>query len=160
VNGPNPPLEVLNSIKQAMGITAEPRLVQILGKSLSSYSVNCNGGIYIIPAAVAPALARVWPRIAERMHTEHRDLYPGVHYLTDQISFAMAMLSLDLDVDGLPLEWNFAVHRHDLAAYLSAPPSVLHYHKYQDDHGQLLRTGIPIVDSAIDMANSMNGLMR
>ena len=58
VDMPNPPLAVLEQIREALGIRTVPRIVPTDCKpSAKTFSTNCNGGLYIIPRRCLPDIA-------------------------------------------------------------------------------------------------------
>lgn len=154
VDLPNPPLDRLEALRARLAIPATPRLVPTSAGGAQSWSVNCNGGLYILPRRLAAPLARHWQAYALRLRA-CEDILEGWYHHIDQIAFAMAMLAMGEDVRELPLEANFPMHlRDDFAAMTFGEPAVLHYHWLQDEEGRVQPTGHDVVDAAIARANA------
>jgi hypothetical protein len=151
----NPPLRVLDALREILCRDKIPRLVPIsLGDGLT-YSVNCNGGLYIIPSQLAPLISRAWRAEAERLRA-HRAVYEEWFKHTDQISFAMAMLANDLDLVELPIEYNFPLNLHEsFGAHDFKVPRILHYHGMVDSKSRLLPVGHSTVDVAVERINDV-----
>jgi hypothetical protein len=155
VDLPNPPLEQLETLKLMVGACGTPRLVKTSCEDVDTWSVNCNGGLYIIPKQLAANLSERWKYFA----TELRN-FPttfGKWYINvDQVSFAMAMLSCGYDTEEIPIEFNFPMHLGMHFGRLAFDaPRVLHYHWLHDDSGQLTKTGHSVVDRAVEYVNAL-----
>ncbi len=154
VDMPNPPAEVLEQVRLALGIAAQPRLIPTDGEPFAqTYSTNCNGGLYIIPRRLFPRISRhilgVTRAISDRI-----DLLGKWSIHLDQVGFAMTMLQLGLDVRAIPPEYNFPMHLPKiLRPAVGSPPKVLHYHWLADDRGSLKLIDDPVVDQAIKAVN-------
>ncbi|MGO9006091.1 MAG: hypothetical protein ACLQIQ_13735 [Beijerinckiaceae bacterium] len=155
VDRPIPPLAVLNALREQFCCEKTPRLVPVsIGDELT-YSVNCNGGLYIIPRQLAALISRAWRAEAERL-CAYRAVYEGWFSHTDQISFAMTMLANDLDVAELPIEYNFPLHLYKrFGSRDFRVPRVLHYHRMVDNQSRLLPVGHPAVDLAVNHVNDV-----
>jgi hypothetical protein len=74
----------------------------------------------------------------------------------DQVSFALAMRQLNLEVDHLSMAWNFPTHKpaaliadqHDIS------PQILHYHRSMTARWYIKPVGVLNVDAAIDRLNA------
>jgi hypothetical protein len=155
VDLPNPPLRVLDEIAALLGISTPPRIVRTSCDDALTYSTNCNGGLYIIPSQLAQVLSEKWIACANRLRGFQTVLGSSFHHI-DQISFAMAMQSLGLDVLEIPIEYNFPMHLRDrLNSITFRTPRVLHYHGLQKEDGALELSGHPVVDEAIADANAI-----
>jgi hypothetical protein len=155
VDLPNPPLYVLDEVAALFGISNPPRIVQTSCEKAPTYSVNCNGGLYIIPSQLARALFAKWTDFAQRLRGLEPLLGTSFRHI-DQISFAMAMLSLGLDVSEIPIEYNFPIHLvGQLKEMAFGKPRVLHYHWLQHENGALTLSGHSLVDLVIGEANAI-----
>lgn len=155
VDFPNPPLEILERIRSAAGITTSPRLVPVTCAAASTWSVNCNGGLYVIPAAHAAEIGQQWKHFAVHIGDPPTILGNFRHHL-DQVSFALAMLALRLDVETLPVEFNFPLHVAPHGTqFLFDEPRVLHYHRLLREDLTLPLTGDSTVDHAIARVNAL-----
>lgn len=151
----NPIIAVLDQIRHARKIRQLPRIVETSCDRQPTYSVNCNGGLYIFPHALAEAICYIWRRETAVLST-HKRIVKRWFQHADQIGFAMAMLSCGYDVEEIPIEYNFPMHLGDrFACFRFEEPKVLHYHWMQDKDGLLKATGHPVVDHAITRINTI-----
>lgn len=149
----NPPLPVLSSLLASRGITARPRIVRTTLDGQSTWSVNCNGGLYLLPRFMLQRLASLWRQETEFCYSLEHLLGPW-RKNADQLGFALAMLSDGNDVLELPVDANLPLLAADRLRHLAiSHPAVLHYHTNVSASGKLLRTGHPIVDEAVDKIN-------
>jgi hypothetical protein len=149
----NPPIAVLEHIRHALKIRQSPRIVEASCDGRPTYSVNCNGGVYIFPHALAKTICDIWQRETALLSAHKHIFEPWFHH-ADQIGFAMAMLSCGLDVEEIPIEYNFPMHLGSrFASFRFGEPKVLHYHWMQERDGLLKTTGHHLVDIAIARAN-------
>jgi hypothetical protein len=93
VDLPNPPLDRLILAKLLVGAIGEPRLVKTSCEEAQTWSVNCNGGLYIIPLQFAAPLSVKWKLFAEKLRQFPESLARWYHHV-DQIAFAMAMIDI------------------------------------------------------------------
>lgn len=150
VDLPNPPLPVLRRIFAAAGV-AEPAVVAVAGPAgFDTLAGNGNGGLYLVPAALLPDVGRVWSHWAtwllDRVHLMESW---GVH--VDQVAMALALSAEGIGVSLLEPRWNVPTHMDGLVP--PEAPAVLHYHQHVDVIGQVARTGVDVVDAAIDRVN-------
>jgi hypothetical protein len=117
----------------------------------------CNGGLLIVPRQAFETLSETWPRW-NRWLCERSDLLGTASYHADQVSFALACLDADLQIDFLPNELNLPTH---LPGYLrrlkGVDPLVLHFHRRVDSQGMLQPTGVKSVDRRITQVNTLIG---
>ena len=155
VDLPNPPIDVLEELRALRKIDQAPRIVETSCDGTPTYSVNCNGGLYIIPRCLAESICNTW--ISETIAiNSYRSLLGEYFVHLDQIGFAFAMLSCRYDIEEIPIEFNFPVHLSD--HFRSRPikePKVLHYHWLQDENGLLRTTGHAAVDKSIYQVNQL-----
>jgi hypothetical protein len=155
VDTENPPLAVLEAIRAAIGLPEQPSLTAPgCAPGGSTYSLNCNGGMLLIPRAHVKALGEAWLRYAIFL-ADHRYLLRQWVDHIDQVSWAFAMLELRLPFEELPIEYNFPTSlARKIPAGSYGQPVVLHYHRRIGGNGRLRRTRVPLVDRAIRKANS------
>lgn len=149
-----PTLEKLNTLRERAGIKTEPRIIQTTCDHRYTYSTNCNGGIYILSPRILKSLANSWYKYAEFAGTQDELLGQRVRH-ADQIGFCLAMLSLDLDVDELLVEWNFPMHvtrRFPDLAFVK--PRILHYHRHVSRAGFLTHTNQDFQDGFLSDINA------
>lgn len=155
VDQENPPLAVLERIREFLGVPQQPALAApSCCPSASTYALNCNGGMLLIPRQFMQSLGEAWLGYAITL-TEHRHLLEQWVNHIDQVSWAFAMLKLGLPFQELPVEYNFPTNlakRIPRGTY--ARPAVLHYHRALNRQGRLRSSGVRLVDKAIKEANS------
>ncbi len=150
----NPPLEVLESIRAFLGFPRQPFLVApTCFPDCATYALNCNGGVLMIPRQFMQPLGEAWLGYAQAL-ADHRELLRQWVNHIDQVSWAFAMMRLDLPFSELPIEYNFPT---PLAKMLpkdsTEAPVVLHYHRAIDHKGRIKRTGVRSVDDVIARVN-------
>jgi hypothetical protein len=152
----NPPLTVWRNLFAAAGFNTAPRPAATSLDGEQTYANNCNGGLCILPRAVFLALPEVWPRWIDWTWRQGHVLGRFRTHCF-QISFALAMEELGIEVDLLPLALNFPTNL--MTPGLEArdvSPAVIHYHANLDALGDLRPIGLRQVDAAV---NRINGLM-
>jgi len=157
VDHPNPPLGMLRRVLGASGLAVKPeeRRCIVAGRTLAG---NCNGGLYLIDAAVWRDLGASWRKWAAWLG-ENRALLPGFEKHSDQIAFALATWDLGLPVEPLGAEWNVPLHLDPARTVAhDADPAMLHFHREFGPDGEIRHTGNPSLDLAIDTVNAAHRL--
>ncbi len=154
VDQENPPLAVLERIREFLGVPQQPPLVvPVCSPAATTYAMNCNGGVLLIPRQLMRPLGEAWLGYATTL-TDHRHLLEQWVNHIDQVSWAFAMLKLALPFRELPVEYNFPT---DLTKRIPrgtyAQPVVLHYHRALDRKGRLRLSGVRLADKSIREAN-------
>ena len=154
VDQENPPLAVLERIREFLGVPQQPPLVvPVCSPAATTYAMNCNGGVLLIPRQFMRPLGEAWLGYATTL-TDHRHLLEQWVNHIDQVSWAFAMLKLALPFRELPVEYNFPT---DLTKRIPrgtyAQPVVLHYHRALDRKGRLRLSGVRLADKSIREAN-------
>ncbi|HUA23245.1 MAG TPA: DUF423 domain-containing protein [Steroidobacteraceae bacterium] len=155
VDQENPPLAVLERIREYLGVPQEPELAApTCCPEARTYAMNCNGGMLLIPRRFMQPLGETWLGYATRLTEQRHLLEQWVNHI-DQVSWAFAMLKLALPFQELPLEYNFPTNlaRRRIPPHTYARPVVLHYHRSLDRRGRLRPTGVGLVDESISEAN-------
>lgn len=156
VDQENPPLEVLEQVREFLGIAQQPPLAAPgCSPSATTYALNCNGGVLLIPRQFMQPLGDAWLEYAKALAGHRHLLRQWVNHI-DQVSWTFAMLRLGLPFQELPVEYNFPTNiakRVPRGTY--ARPVVLHYHRALDKSGRLRLSGIRLVDKSVREANSM-----
>jgi uncharacterized membrane protein YgdD (TMEM256/DUF423 family) len=154
VDQENPPLAVLERIREFLGFPQQPALAAPgCCPTATTYAMNCNGGMLLIPRQLMQPLGEAWLGYARTL-TDHRHLLEQWVNHIDQVSWAFAMLKLGLPFQELPVEYNFPTNlakRIPRGTY--AQPVVLHYHRALDRNGRLRSSGVRLVDKSIREAN-------
>jgi hypothetical protein len=150
----NPPLDVLANLLVARGLSIEPRIVRTLLDEQPTWSVNCNGGLYLVPRGLLEYLSAAWRRETEFVFARP-DVLGEWRRNADQLGFAIALLSAGLDVAELPVEVNFPLLPAARLRHVRVDtPRVLHYHVPPDSRGLLRTSGHPGVDRAVAKINA------
>lgn len=153
VDLPNPPMDVWAGLFAAAGLQAPPPTQTSFGNHTTP-SCNCNGGLYFLPGEAASGLSSAWPRWAEWLIGRPGLLPERLRIHIDQVAFGLATRDLGLDIDLLPLAWNYPTH-DAVAPKPDVDPLVLHYHGHVDPSGFLKSIGQPAVDAAIERVNQV-----
>jgi uncharacterized membrane protein YgdD (TMEM256/DUF423 family) len=159
VDQENPPLAVLERIREYLGVPQEPELAApTCCPAARTYAMNCNGGMLLIPRRFMQPLGEAWLGYATRLTEQRHLLEQWVNHI-DQVSWAFAMLKLALPFQELPLEYNFPTNlaKKWIPRGTYAQPVVLHYHRSLDRRGRLRTTGVGLVDKSIREANRRLG---
>lgn len=158
VDYPNPSLDSLKQIAEKCGLSNLPLIVPTDSGVGETYSGNCNGGFYAIPAKLLPIVVMWFPhwvkwlladndvlrRERKEMHTDQVAMWLTIHH--KQIPFAAAKSNL-----------NYYVHRgHDRVYYdANAPICLLHYHSTLNVVGLIAPTA-KLSDTAMDAIAAAN----
>jgi hypothetical protein len=126
----------------------------------------CNSGLLVVSQDVLKRLAESWPRwnrfLLDRpsllgrlaSYCDHRGRSIS-HPLTDQVSLALAISEMGIEIDPLPAQYNMPTHvargEHDE----TRAPKILHYHDRLDPEGLLVETGVAAIDTKIDILNEL-----
>lgn len=159
VDGPNPPLEVLQGIYRASGLampkTIDTDWVMPGGETLET---NWNGGFYYVPKALIADLAERWDRWAQWLF-ERPELFEtdAQRNHVDQISMGMAVHESGITWQALTANSNLPLHNGlPLRSFREDQPiQVLHYHWMLHSGGTLddSKSTHPSVLEAIARAN-------
>jgi len=156
VDGPNPPIEILERIFDEAGLSRPKVCSNVCWRSqqgwldFDSLLGNFNGGLYVVDAARLPGLGARWAHWA-RWLLDRLPLLGRWSVHVDQVAFCLALAESGLETDVLADAWNFPAH-------LPAPPGkgepiVLHHHGRLDAHMRLLPVAEPRVRPAIERVN-------
>lgn len=156
VDQENPPLAVLERIREFLGVAERPPLwAPGCAPAGRTYAMNCNGGVLMIPRQFVRPLREAWLGYATVLSGHRHLLEQWVDHI-DQVSWAFAMLKLQLPFEELPVEYNFPTNiakRVPRGTYTK--PAVLHYHRALDRRGRLRLSGIRSVDESIQEVNRL-----
>ena len=150
----NPPLSVLEEARALIGLPERPTLIGTgCEPQAMTYALNCNGGMLLIPRRFIRTLGERWLEYARTLVANRQIMQRWVNHI-DQVSWAFAMLQLELPFEELPLEYNFPI---GLAGKLPegsyGRPVVLHHHNAIRRNGRIRKSGVALVDQCIDEAN-------
>ena len=102
----NPPLALWRVLFAAAGFKRAPRPAMTSLDGEQTYANNCNGGLCILPQDLLRALLQRWPHWVD--WTLGQGAILGRYRIhCFQISFALAMEEMGVEVDLLPLALNF-----------------------------------------------------
>jgi hypothetical protein len=139
----------LEELVRRGGIQPDPALAH----DLAHLSNHCDSGLIILPRSLLDTLPAVWARWVGWTWRQGR-LLGRFRIHCFQISLALALMELGIDVDHLPLGLHFPTDvktPHPAARDVS--PSVVHYYGNLDRLGNLGPTGLPQVDAALRQIN-------
>ena len=119
VDTPVPPLEVLHEIFAAAGVPAPPTTPLPWGENQETVAGNSNGGLYLIPAPLLPALAPAWETWA-RWLLDRRDSSGTGAFHLDQVAMVLALTAEGIGTEQLDVRWNTPIH--DLTGSPPDPP--------------------------------------
>lgn len=150
----NPPLSVLEDARALLGLPERPTLIGTgCDPQVLTYALNCNGGMLLIPRRFIRPLGERWLAYAQTLVANRQIMQRWGNHI-DQVSWAFAMLQLQLPFAELPLEYNFPI---GLAGKLPegsyGRPVVLHHHNAIRRNGRIRKSGVALVDQSIDEAN-------
>jgi hypothetical protein len=156
VDGENPPLAILDDLRQFLGVAELPIIVSPSCKPAGrTYALNCNGGMLMIPRHFVPELGRYWLDYAKCLVAAAARMERWAPH-ADQVAWAFAMMRLRLPFNELGIEFNFpTVIADHVPADTYGDPLVLHYHLGLNDAQLIRSTGIPSVDAAISRVNAI-----
>jgi hypothetical protein len=155
VDLPNPPLERLTALYAAAGFSARPDVVACTNSPDPTYANNCNGGLYLIRAAMLPELGTAWKRWAHWV-LDRPAAVAGFEMHADQLAFGLAAFALGARVTPLPLHANMPTHLPlDTYPLELQAPAVLHHHGRLATDATLEPLGIAVVDERIAAVNRL-----
>jgi SAM-dependent methyltransferase len=154
----NPPASVLAAIFEAAVGSPPDWVPATLERELTDRN-NCNGGVYICDRLFLTDLEDVW-RFRALWSLEHLDLYQGHEFHVDQVSFALAMRDLHVNVQHIELSWNYPTNASP-NVLPDITPQIIHYHSELTSHLKLKTIGLKKPDTAITRLNErIEGFVR
>lgn len=135
-----------------------------------------NGGVLSIPKQYVKKLRKTWGEnilglleYSQELWRTSDDVYQNTYWF-DEIGLSLALEKEKIPFKPLPLTMNFDIHFKDYfkAKYRSdirsVPeyempdnvfPFILHYHKYYDTNGLIMKTGYKMADLALRQINEL-----
>ena len=153
VDHERPSMAVLRSVFAAAKLPEPPPVDLPLLPGAQTLTGNGNGGLYVVPAGILPALAQAWARWA-RWLLDRPELLGLWASHVDQVGMALAVASEGIGVVRLGTRWNAPIHFPELADAQTEPPAIIHYHQRLDEFAQVKGVGIGFVDTVVDRANA------
>ena len=154
VDGPNPPLEMLEELYRRAGFGSVPERTRCAHAEAPTFTNNLNGGVYLLHRDLIDEFSPRWEKWALWTLEQQAVLGSQVTH-ADQIAFGLALWELNEPVAHLPPAANFplhlALHRYQPSP---EPPVVLHYHDRVTAEGLLQPLGIPSVDERVQLINA------
>jgi hypothetical protein len=156
VDGPNPPMHILEQVFSEAGLPLPARHRNRFGTAQAGWmefetlAGNFNGGLYILDAACLPVLDARWAHWA-RWLLERIALLGNWKVHVDQVAFCLALAESGWTSDLLTDAWNFPTHRKVMASH--DEPILLHHHGRLDAHQRLQPIDAPQASTAIARAN-------
>lgn len=146
----NPPKTRLAKIfEEAMGVP--PDWVSAALEREPTDRNNCNGGVYICDRAFLTDMEDAW-RSRALWSLERLDLYDGYRFCLDQVSLALAMRDLRVNVQHLDLAWNFPTNA-PADVLPDIVPQIIHYHAELTPELKLKTIGLSHPDAEITRFN-------
>lgn len=102
----------LGGLRLKLGLKDSARIVKTSCEDANTFSVKCNGGLYIIPKCFSAHLFQDWKHFAKKLVELPAALRKWYKHV-DQVSFVMVMLDMSEDIVEIPLEYNFPMHWTD-----------------------------------------------
>lgn len=164
VDGPNPPLPVLERIFAAAGVRP-PNYMPCDWDTGLTMATNWNGGFLYIPARLAITVSTQWRHWGQWLF-KHPDLFdqPQQRIHTDQIAMTLTLASGSIPLASVPANLNFPIHRNRLPRTFDPTDSlrVLHYHDGLNEFGLIQPTlqGCPPVDETVERINAAIAAQR
>jgi SAM-dependent methyltransferase len=149
----NPPFEILTPAFAAAGLPLPRRAAIQWQPGESTVAGNGNGGLYLVPGALLPDLARGWAHWASWL-LERRELLAAWAHYVDQVAMAMALAAEGIETLELDIRWNLPIHVPAIIPADPPIPAIIHYHQQIDPAGQILPTGLAAIDGRIRDANA------
>jgi hypothetical protein len=153
----NPRCSLLADVFAAAGVSL-PRPVPVRWSADPAHVTapsNCNGGFYLVDRRIIGPLATAWAARA-RWLLDTPAIGARLGANVDQVSLALALAEMGIEVTPLPRTVNVPTHLGALPG-ASAAPTVLHYHSHFTSQATLRTTGTAAVDGQIAEANRMIG---
>jgi len=154
VDTANPPTNVISTVFKAAGL-GEPKLVKadfLPGRDGILTDINnCNGGVYVINNDFLKKLNPIWKKWVNWC-IAHDNFFEQYAIHIDQVSLALAMRELSLDIEPLPVSYNMPIHL-SITANDDVDAHVIHYHSMFDDQLFLKQIGLPKIDLSISRVN-------
>lgn len=146
----NPTADLLKQIFATAGLQFRPASADIDG-ALTAFG-NANGGVYVIAKEIFGPLAIEW-RFWASWCLQNKVLFKESWVHIDQVSFAMAVESLEVPYGEMHRRFNLPTHVSQ-PANLDCTPAIIHYHRAIDSQQMLLPVeGLPKVNAVIQVIN-------
>jgi hypothetical protein len=154
VGAGNPPLHVLEKLFEAAGLELPPRLPIKLAPRRGQFTLSGhgNGGLYVVPGPLLPAISDAWERWA-RWVLEHLYLLEAWFRFVDQAAMTLALAEEGIRPRHLGVEWNFPTDNPRRIPARPRAPAALHYKGNVTAEGPLGPSGSAVVDRRISLAN-------
>jgi SAM-dependent methyltransferase len=156
VNLALPPLEVLAAVFAAAGLAVPRRTAIPWQPGEFTLAGNGNGGLYLVPGDLLPAVARAWEQWARWLLARLERLAAWTVHV-DQVAMALALAAEGIETCELDVRWNLPLHLPAIIPADPPVPAVIHYHHELDPTGQIRSTGKAAIDRRIADANAALG---
>ena len=154
VGAGNPPLHILETLFEAAGVELPPPVPIEFAPRTGQFTLSGhgNGGLYVVPGPLLPALAAAWERWA-RWILDHLHLLETWSTFVDQAAMTLALADGGCSPCNLGLEWNFPTNNPRRIPARPPVPAALHYKGNVTADGPLGPSGSAVVDRRIAIAN-------
>jgi SAM-dependent methyltransferase len=158
VDGPNPPEELWAELFVRAGLPGKVGTVPLeLEPGVQTFSTNFNGGLYVMPAAMAHTLLPLWRKYAN-FSLAQGDLLGNYLHHSDQLGIGLGLVESGILIEPLAAGANLPTHlsKERLLLLAKQELSGLHYHGHVDQHGLPREVGIEWIDTEI---NRLRGIL-
>jgi SAM-dependent methyltransferase len=152
----NPPLEILAAVFGAAGLPLPRRTAIRWQPGESTAAGNGNGGLYLVPGALLPDVARAWAQWS-RWLLARSELLAAWAMHVDQVAMAIALAAEGIETFELDVRWNMPIHVPSIIPPDPPIPAAIHYHQRVDTAGRIASTGFAAIDRRIEDANAALG---
>lgn len=155
VDGPNPPIRVLEKIYGAAKLARPKPIGTDWYPDEMTFDTNFNGGYYYIPKKQLSTLAKGWKKWATWLFERPTLFEQESQFIhVDQVAMGMAIVEAEIGYANIASNYNCPVHSPESQQYFDPekPVSMLHY------HGQISVFGT--LDTAFASNNQISGAME
>lgn len=161
VDSPQPSLDKLKKIYDFFNIEY-PYISTDTLINEETFAGNFNGGLYGIPSKHITAFSNSWKKYAKEMLSSKKikEILEEAIIHIDQVSFSLALKTLELNYEILGYEYNCPTHIGNEYAYLldnklKHPVKVIHYHNNLTNTGLLNQVASNYLKESIDKVNKI-----
>ena len=151
VDAPNPPEDIWCELFRRAGLADKigKRTLDMYPEE-RTFETNFNGGLYVMPAAMARRLYPLWEKYA-RWCLDQPDLLDKYLHHADQLGLGLALAESRDRVDLLPFGANTPTHFPAKSLELVERQNLgaIHYHSHTDQHGLPKPVGVEWIDKHI-----------
>ena len=156
VDALNPPEEIWSELFRQAGLADKvgTRALDMFPEA-RTFDTNFNGGLYVMPTAMARRLDPLWERHA-RWCLHQPDLLGAFLHHADQLGLGLALAESGDPIDLLPFGANMPTNfsAEELGRVPRQSIGAIHYHAHMDQHGLPEPVGVDWLDDGIQRART------